>query len=199
MKLFIAAILATSSTFFPRGALADLTVSDVVTNVGIVTSVSGNLNSVLSGLTTSSSSSQVRTIGQSVVTDLETIISSLSGDVTAMQPTPPFGNMDALLIVQSLDQFVAIHQALLSTVIGKHGIFAQFGVTQPIADVLRNLEAGIDSFAFAMIAMIPTQTPSVNADKGSLDSSVGNTISLYQQLCIPSVLYPTLMPICVSL
>jgi len=37
-----------------------------------------------------------------------------------------------------------IHQAVLATVIGKHSIFAQFGVTAPIAAILRLLEAGID-------------------------------------------------------
>ena len=41
-------------------------------------------------------------------------------------------------------QFVKVHQLLLSTVIGKHSIFAQFGVTAPIAAILRSLEAGID-------------------------------------------------------
>jgi hypothetical protein len=41
-------------------------------------------------------------------------------------------------------QFVRVHQQLLATVIGKHGIFAQFGVTAPIAAILQSLEAAID-------------------------------------------------------
>jgi len=41
-----------------------------------------------------------------------------------------------------------IEQALLSTVIGKHGIFAQFEFTGPILQVLRNLEARIDVSSF---------------------------------------------------
>ena len=79
-----------------------------------------------------------------------------------MQATPPFADPDALLVVAALravslvesislplliclrKKFVGVHQNLLSTVIGKHGIFAQFGVTAPIAAVLRTLEAGID-------------------------------------------------------
>ncbi|KAJ6615791.1 hypothetical protein B0H10DRAFT_48348 [Mycena sp. CBHHK59/15] len=199
MKLFIAAILATSSILSPQGALAALTVTNVVTNIGIVTAVSGNMNDVLSGLTTSTSPSQVPTMGQTVVTDFTTIINNLGGDVTAMQATPPFGDADAQPIVDALRQFVQVHQVLLSTVIGKHSIFAQFGVTAPIASILRSLEAAIDSFAFAMINMIPTQATAVNTDKTSLDSSVGNTISTYEQICIPSVLYPGLPPICASL
>ena len=39
---------------------------------------------------------------------------------------------------------MTVHQALLSTVIDKQTIFAQFGHTAPIAAILRTLEAGID-------------------------------------------------------
>lgn len=37
-----------------------------------------------------------------------------------------------------------VHQALLATIIGKHSIFAQFGLTAPIVAVLRTLESGVD-------------------------------------------------------
>jgi hypothetical protein len=47
-----------------------------------------------------------------------------------------------------------------------------------------------------MIAMIPTKQADVTADKNMLDTSVGNTITLYQQICIPSPLYPTIPPVC---
>jgi hypothetical protein len=46
------------------GALAALTPDQVVTNVNIVATVSGNLNSLLQGLTTSTDPSTVRTIGR---------------------------------------------------------------------------------------------------------------------------------------
>ena len=104
---------------------------------------------------------------------------------------------------------------LLATVIGKHSIFAQFAVTAPIAAVLRSLEATIDvspiesqcapysntvlyqSFAFAMIDLIPTQTPAVHTDQNTLDDAVGNTISTYNQFCTPSPFYPRQLPTCV--
>ena len=37
-----------------------------------------------------------------------------------------------------------VHQNLLSVVFGKHSILAQFGVTAPVAAILRTLEGGID-------------------------------------------------------
>ena len=50
-----------------------------------------------------------------------------------------------------------------------------------------------------MIDLIPTQTPAVNSDKSALDSSVGNTITIYKQICVPSILYPRVPPVCASL
>jgi hypothetical protein len=43
---------------------------------------------------------------------------------------------------------VGVHQTLLATVIGKHSIFAQYGITAPVAAVLRSLEAVIDVSSF---------------------------------------------------
>ena len=50
-----------------------------------------------------------------------------------------------------------------------------------------------------MINLIPTRKGDVTDDKNSLDSSVKNAISKYEQICIPSILYPTIPPICASL
>ncbi|KDR84335.1 hypothetical protein GALMADRAFT_1340639 [Galerina marginata CBS 339.88] len=185
-----------AGVLFSQAVFAALTPNDVVVNVNIVTSVSANLNSVLTGLTVSTSPQTVATIAKTTVTDFQTIITNLAGDVTAMEATPPFADGVTQPVVDALTD---VHQLLLSTVIGKHGIFAQFGATAPIAAILSSLEAGIDSFAFAMIALIPTRNADVTGDQNSLDTSVGNTIALYQQICIPSLLFPALMPICVSL
>ncbi|KAJ7756640.1 hypothetical protein B0H16DRAFT_1689861 [Mycena metata] len=198
MKVSIAALFATS-VLYPV-ALAALTVKDVVTNVGIVTSVSGNINSVVSSLSTSTTGPDVASMGKTLVAQFTVIINDLGADITAMQATPPFTvQADCDAIVTALGDFVRVHQALLATVIGKHAIFAQFGATAPVAAVLRTLEATIDSFAFAMINLIPCGAGSVTNDKNGLDTAVGNSITLYAQLCIPSLLYPTLMPICVAL
>ncbi|KAJ6533701.1 hypothetical protein B0H19DRAFT_1272341 [Mycena capillaripes] len=198
MKLSIAAILVTS--FLHPVTMAALTVTDVVINIGVVTSVSVNINSVLSGISTSTTARDVASMGQTIVAQFNVIIDRLRTDITTMQATPPFtAQADCNAIVVALRDFVLVHQALLATVIGKHAIFAQFVFTAPIAAVLRALEAIIDSFAFAMIDLIPCGAISVTNDKNGLDTSVGNSITLYSQLCIPAPLYPTLMPICVAL
>ncbi|KAJ7315729.1 hypothetical protein DFH08DRAFT_820302 [Mycena albidolilacea] len=149
----------------------------VVTNIGIVTNVSVNINNGLTPLSTSTTGPDVASLGQFTV-----IVNNRSADITAMQATAPFTvQADCDAIVVALDSFVEVHQALLTTVIGKHAIFAQFAVTASIAAVLRILEAIIDSFAFAMIDLIPCGAGSVTNDKNGLDTSFGNSITLYTE------------------
>ncbi|KAF8591047.1 hypothetical protein K439DRAFT_1627131 [Ramaria rubella] len=193
--MLFSAVALSGLLLAPR-AFAALTPAQVVTNINIVTTASGNLNTLTSSLSTSTDPADVPTIGQNIVTDFQAIITSLTGDVTAMKATPPFNDVSAQPIVTALRDFVNVHQQLLSTVIGKHAILAQFGVTAPVAAVLRTLEATIDSFAFAMINLIPTQKPAVQNDQSTLDTSVGNTITTYEQFCIPSPTYPTVQPVC---
>ncbi|KAF7328461.1 hypothetical protein MSAN_02482600 [Mycena sanguinolenta] len=111
-------------------------------------------------------------------------------------------------LITALNNFVAVHQDLLATVIGncKCSIFAQFQVTAPIAAVLRSLEAAIDSFAFALIHVIPQearwaiepQLGTISSDQSALDTAVRNTITVYEEVCVPSALYPIILPVCTS-
>lgn len=50
-----------------------------------------------------------------------------------------------------------------------------------------------------MINLISCATSDVTQDKDQLDQSVGNTIDLYKQFCLPSVLYPKVQPICIAI
>ncbi|KIM37545.1 hypothetical protein M413DRAFT_76837 [Hebeloma cylindrosporum] len=199
--LFRPIICLVSSVLFTQAAVAALTPDQVVTNIGIVTTISGDLNSILGGLTTSSQQEEVRTMAKTTTTDFQTIVKNLAGDVNAQDATPPFDDDAAGPIVDALRDvsFVRVNQVLLSTVIGKHKIFAQFGVTPPIASVLRDLEAGIDSFGFSLISLIPTRKVDVSSARDTLDSSVQNAYTAYEQICIPSPLYPAVPPVCASL
>ncbi|KIM37066.1 hypothetical protein M413DRAFT_423909 [Hebeloma cylindrosporum] len=191
--LFRPIIYLVSSVLFTQAALAALTPDQVVTNVGIVTSISGDLNSILSGLTNVETPAHVVNVAKTVTTDLESMISKLLGDLTARDATTPFTDDEAEPIVD------ALRHVLLSTVIGKQTIFAQFGLTGPIAEVLRRLEARIDSFSSSMTDLVPTRKDEVASAKASLDSSVRNAYTKYEEICIPSPLYPAVPPVCASL
>jgi large exoprotein involved in heme utilization and adhesion len=71
-------------------------------------------------------------------------------------------------------------------------------LTAPIADSLRYLENNFDSFSNALVEVAPAQSSGITDDTSSADQSMGNAISLYEKLCIPSPLYPIVPPICVG-
>ncbi|KAF7358230.1 hypothetical protein MVEN_00871800 [Mycena venus] len=186
-----------------------MTPAQVVTAINLVANISQNTNDVLTPLSTSTEGPTV------LVNDIDTIISNLNATVTILEASGPLDTTEmdhsrrqtaGTTIVAALDNFVGVHQAFLATIIGKHSIFAQFQVTAPIAAVLRNLEVIIDSFAFALIDVIPQearraiqpQLGTVSSDQSALDTALGNTIMTYDEICIPSLLYPIELPSCVS-
>lgn len=72
-----------------------------------------------------------------------------------------------------------VHQELLSTVIGKHGLLSLTPFTQPIAQVLRTLEGGVDTIAFDIINEVPTCAQDATQNKNSLDSTLTDAINTY--------------------
>ncbi|KAJ7176381.1 hypothetical protein C8R43DRAFT_872873, partial [Mycena crocata] len=199
MKLFIPAILASTAFFFSSGASA-LTSTQVVTNIQVVTKVSDNINHGLASLTPSFDLGNIVVVGKTVITGFGTICTSLSTFVPAMQSTTPITVNsladDIVDVLLEVSMFVEIHKALLSTVIGKHSIFAQFGFTIPILAALRTLEGLIDTFASAMITLIPHRADAVRRCQATLDISVTQTITTYAQFCLPSPFYPAMQPTC---
>lgn len=106
-----------------------------------------------------------------------------ASSMLAGSPPPAGGlaNADAQLIVNALTTFVQVHQALLNVLIGKHGVLTLIPFFEPIRLALVNLEAGVDTFAFYLIAQIPTQTTAANTQFGSLGVTVTLAIDTYTQ------------------
>lgn len=73
-----------------------------------------------------------------------------------------------------------VHQALLKTVIGKHGLLSLTPFTQPIGAVLRTLEGGVDTLAFGIIDSVPTCAQDSTQNKNSLDSTLSDAVEKYQ-------------------
>ncbi|KAG0558427.1 hypothetical protein KC19_10G027400 [Ceratodon purpureus] len=106
-------------------------------------------------------------------------------EYTAHIPDPssnpsPFDDADAKLVVESLTTFVQVHQALLNVVIGKHGLLTLAPFFEPIRIALVSLEAVVDTFAFKLIAMIPTQKPAADNQFGKLSETVSKAIDTYK-------------------
>jgi hypothetical protein len=90
--------------------------------------------------------------------------------------TGPLPNDDAKLVVQALTTFVRVHQGLLLVVIGKHGLLTLAPFFEPIRLALVDLEAAIDTLAFDLIGLIPTQKSAAGnqfaALKGTLTAAI---------------------------
>jgi hypothetical protein len=95
--------------------------------------------------------------------------------------TGPLPDDDAKLVVQALTTFVQVHQALLQVIIGKHGLLTLAPFFEPIRLALVDLEAAIDTLAFDLIDLIPTQKPAANAQFASLSVTLTNAITTYSQ------------------
>ncbi|KAI0333178.1 hypothetical protein GY45DRAFT_1320125 [Cubamyces sp. BRFM 1775] len=123
----------------------------------------------------------VLTQGTKVASGLNQIgqtVATLTQQITQAGYTP-FSDDDAGLIVDTLTTFVEVHQALLNTIIGKHGILESTPFTAPIAFALRALESIVDSFAYALIGLIPTRADAAQAQLNALSVTFTRAIDTY--------------------
>ncbi|EJD52345.1 hypothetical protein AURDEDRAFT_158071 [Auricularia subglabra TFB-10046 SS5] len=101
-------------------------------------------------------------------------------------PTDPFSPADSQAVIDALFEFVEVHQALLEVafacpflVIGKDRILSQIGFMTLVAAVLRQLEAAIDTPAFAIIALLSDGIDDAKAQVASLDATLDRAIAAY--------------------
>jgi Hydrophobic surface binding protein A len=127
------------------------------------------------------------------------MVSDLSADTTASSGCSALSSADSQTVADAFGSLTAVTQQMLSTLIGKHSIFAQFGVTAPVTSSLQSLEAALDSFTFALTAVAPSQQGAITTGKDSVDTPLGKAIAVYGEICIPSPLYPSVPPVCVGL
>lgn len=176
------------------------TASQIVTSINAIASAARTLNARLDALTPSSSPRDGQSAAQSTAAGLNTMVTDFSADTTALSGCPaPLSSADSQTVTAALRSLTTVTQPMLTTLTGKHPIFAQFGATAPIASSLRALEAALDSYTYALISVAPSQQGAITTSKDSVDSSLSNAITRYDQICIPTPLYPTLMPICVGI
>ncbi|PIL30682.1 hypothetical protein GSI_07386 [Ganoderma sinense ZZ0214-1] len=149
----------------------------VVTGIQSVTTASSTLQVSVSELTLTNFPAK----GPVIVSGLKNLtvsITTFTQSITFTKPVP-FGNAAAEEIVQVLTGFVKVHQLLLSTIIGKQSLASRFFLTAPIAAALRAIEKAVDSFAFTLIALIPTQADNARIQFTALSASFSEAITTY--------------------
>lgn len=98
-----------------------------------------------------------------------------------LQGPEPLNDADAQIVIAALTTFTQRHQALLNVVIGKHSLLTLIPFFEPIRVTLVNLEASIDTYAFYLTALTPTQKPAAGAQFGSLTVTIQTAIQTYSE------------------
>jgi hypothetical protein len=179
-------------------AAACPTASQIVTDINAVTSVAGDLNAQLGTLGRNSGSGDVQSVAQSTTSGLAAISNDLNQDASALNGCSALGSADSAGVANAFDGLAAATNQMLSTLTRDQPVFAQFGQTAPITSALRSLEGTFDSYAYALVSVAPSQQGAIASDQSSVETSLGDEITLYSQICIPSPLYPTLQPLCIA-
>ena len=166
-------------------ALCSLQCANAATRVQIVgvfsmvTTMSHDLNVTVSQINELNGVTE----GNKVAPGFQTIVNGVAKAASMLQNDPSRTELtlaDAKLVVDALTTFVQVHQELLATVISKHGLLTMIPYTEPIREALVSLESTVDSFAFALIAFIPTSAQSdYTAQFGGLKVQVEKTIKVY--------------------
>ncbi|OJJ58353.1 hypothetical protein ASPSYDRAFT_46370 [Aspergillus sydowii CBS 593.65] len=97
------------------------------------------------------------------------------------QSPPAYSDSEQQGVCNAFRTFVMVHQELLKTVIGKHGLLSLTPFTQPIAHLLRALEGGVDTLAFGIIDTVPTCAQDAIQNKNSLDMTLQEAEDTYSQ------------------
>ncbi|KAK6526570.1 hypothetical protein TWF694_005152 [Orbilia ellipsospora] len=191
-------VIAVALGLLSTSSFAAITAESLIADIDVLTALSTSAMNHLSSLTPSNNPGQVSDQAQTLITNMNTMTRDASGDTMDTAGTTKFSDADATLILTSLDAFTTAHQSFLTTVIKKHLIFAQFGMTAPIAAVFRQWEAAMDAFGFTMQDAFPESGSSgLSKDLAALHNSIENTVTTYAQVCVPSPLYPTVQPVCI--
>ncbi|KAF3930595.1 hypothetical protein ABW19_dt0204660 [Dactylella cylindrospora] len=116
-------------------------------------------------------------------TEIIGIVNTANSQMTGTAPvTAP---ADATLIADAFREFVRVHQVLLNILIGKAGILVQVPfVGAPVAAVLRQLEAAVDTVALQLIDLLDSQNTDVQTQANSLGGTLDLAIQKYDGLNI---------------
>lgn len=176
------------------------TADDVVTGIGGIGAQADALTKVANDLTRSSTATQVNSSAQNMVSTINNLSTNLGMDATALGGCPALDLPGSQAVTKAFDHAGTSLAGSLHAMVHKHSVLAQFGATAPVSASLRSLEAAVDGYAAALAdAVGSSEQVTVKGQTSDLDTALVNTITIYDQVCIPSLLYPTILPVCAAL
>lgn len=164
-------------------AFGQMTAPEVVANINIITGQSQALQTPANQINLLSGPLFLIGLGPfpQIVVGFTQIVNTVSSDISAMQGTQPFSVLsDEQSILDAFTTFVQVHQELLNILIGKAGLLNDLPlVGPPVAQVLRSLEAVVDTIAFNLIDLVPDVAAPFTQQKNSLDVTIALAITTY--------------------
>ncbi|KDN60717.1 putative conserved hypothetical protein [Colletotrichum sublineola] len=196
LKLAVAALAVSSETVLgavmkPRA----ITAAQMVDNIKMITQKSQALQAPAQSITVLNGPLIAVGLGpfplticvnQQIIAGFTDIVSTATTAIAQMQGSAPVpaGN-DAKAIFEAFREFVRVHQALLNILIGKAGLFNTIPlIGQPVAAVLRQVEAIVDTIAFGIIDLVESQAEDLMSQANSLGSSLEVCIQSYDGLSL---------------
>jgi hypothetical protein len=185
--------LAVSAVAFTAPLVSALTADQIVSNIQSLTTKSQALQAPAQSITILNGPLIV--IGQGpfpqIIAGFTDIISTVTTAIQVMQssPTSLTTEADASAVASAFREFVRVHQVLLNILIGKAGLFNTVPIIgQPVAQVLRQLEAVVDTIAFMLIDSVDaaTQKNMMMTDANSLSGTIDIAINSYNGLGLKS-------------
>lgn len=171
--------------------------SQIVTQINAAAAQVAGLNSVLAGVTDGSSATAVLGAAQSVVTTVSTLAAGVVANAGALAGCAPLGVADSQAVAAAFANLTGATGLPLAALVQDHSAFAQFGQTLPLAAALQSLETSVDLYATTLAATVaPSQAATIQGAVTQVNSLLSNTVNVYQQVCIPSPLYPIVKPLC---
>ncbi|KAK2031159.1 hypothetical protein LX32DRAFT_681291 [Colletotrichum zoysiae] len=166
------------------GVVSQLTPANVVDNIKTLTMKSQALQAPAKEITIVSGPLII--VGQGPFpkliagfTEIVTIATTAIPAMQAMPPVPAGQQSDA--IFDAFREFVRVHQVLLNILIGKAGLFSVVPfIGAPVAAVLRQIEAVVDTVAFILINNVQSRANDLKLEADSLGGTIDISISKYQ-------------------
>jgi hypothetical protein len=121
-----------------------------------------------------------------IIVGFTDIITTVTIYITAMKNDPTtYTVADGEIIFTAFRQFVLVHQVLLNILIGKAGLLEQIPlVGPPVAEVLRQLEAVVDTIAFDLINNVDGGSSKLQGQADSLHGTIEVAIKAYAGLSV---------------
>ncbi|KAM0421061.1 hypothetical protein ACHAPT_011132 [Fusarium lateritium] len=174
-------LLTTITTVLAASSVqAIIKASDITGTLVKVTDLSSDTNKIATSI---SNPIQIFSAAPRLIGSFKDIVTTVTGAITMLGnedlDNANFDNDGQNQVCEAFTDFVKVHQQLLNTVIGKHGLLSATPFTTPIAAVLRVLEGVVDKVALLIIGTVPTCADGAKKDLEALDGTLSKTIKIY--------------------